>query len=148
MFTLTTTVPAGAGWSFFATSYCSGLHLHVSTFICHGELFVTLIASKSSIMLVTVSILLSFPNHICCTLTIIKVRDGLHPCKVGFTLLHRLRVCSVVELDGMEWDGFIPGRRSRVRLRDRMEWPRSPKENIRYRCGTHPSGQIGRTRWN
>jgi hypothetical protein len=58
------------------------------------------------------------------------------------------RVCSVVELDGTECDGFISGRRSHVRLRDMMEWPRSPKGNIQYRCGTHPSGQIGRTRWN
>jgi hypothetical protein len=58
------------------------------------------------------------------------------------------RVCSVVELDGTEWDGSIPERRSLVRLRDMMEWPRSTKGNIQYRCGTHPSGQIGRTRWN
>jgi hypothetical protein len=59
-----------------------------------------------------------------------------------------LRVCSVLEREGMEWDGSVPRRRSRVRFWNRMEWPRSTKGNIRQRCGMHPSAQIGRTRWN
>jgi hypothetical protein len=67
---------------------------------------------------------------------------------LSFSPLDSLRVCSVVKLDGTEWDGFILWRRSRVRLRDRMKWPRSTKGNNLYGCGTHPSGQIGRTRWN
>jgi hypothetical protein len=30
-------------------------------------------------------------------------------------------VCSVLESEGMEWDGSVPRRRSRVRFRNRIE---------------------------
>ena len=57
-------------------------------------------------------------------------------------------MCSVAEYSGMGWNRVVPQKHSGVRFWDGTESTRSSEANIRCRCGTHPSGRIGRTRWN
>jgi hypothetical protein len=59
-----------------------------------------------------------------------------------------LRVCSVSEPDGTEWNQVVPRGDSCVRFWDGTKPTRSSKANILCRSGTSPSGRFGRTKWN
>ena len=75
-----------------------------------------------------------------------------HLCAIRISTMptgdHKLGVCSVLGWGGTEWNRSTPSARSCVRLEKGMEGGGSPKANIPRRCGTHSSGQIGRTEWN